>query len=226
MVQPIRRVPQEELPGIEPLFFQQLDHRITQTRLEHEPLPDDFMICEDEQAGGALVFRGERYDLNLTLFRPRLDEKKRDAGSGVFVVSNGAGLATNTVDQLSISVPIAGMLDLKQDFSETKIAAALEMVCTVRPDVDALVINMISGIAIARDTVGAVERFCASVRGRVPVVLRFTGPDFGENEAILREFERTQSAVRLANSTRDLVDKTIRLFGFKPDSPRPGRGWR
>ena len=47
------------------------------------------------------------------------------------------------------------MIDLKQGFSETKIAAALEMIRTVRPDVDSVVVNMISGIALARDAVGA-----------------------------------------------------------------------
>ena len=146
---PIRRVRQEDLPGIQPTLFRELDHRIAQTRLEHEPLPDTFLRCESGERGGTLVFRGERYDLNITLFAARPEPRSFGRGSGVFVVSNGAGVATNTVDQLSSFLCIAGMIDLKQDFSEAKIAAAFEMVRSVRPDLDALVINMISGLAVA-----------------------------------------------------------------------------
>jgi succinyl-CoA synthetase alpha subunit len=214
MTQPIRRVRQEELPGIQPLLVRELDQRIGQTRLEHEPLPDTFLMCEDQEARGSLVFRGERYDLNITLFRTRSEQKQLGRGSGVFVVSNGAGVATNTVDQLSNYVPIAGMIDLKQGFGEAKISAALEMIRTVRPDVDALVINMISGIALVGDTVAAIQRFCTSVKEEVPVILRFTGPDVDKNQAILRALEQGQNVVTIAYSTRDLVRKTIGLFGL------------
>ena len=138
--EPIRRVPQERLPGIEPLLFRELDHRISKTRLQHEPLPPAFLRCEDGESGGSLVFRGKRYNLNITFFSDDSEPQEPGQGSGAFVVSNGAGVATNTVDQLSAYVRIAGMIDLKQDFSEAKIATAFEMVRTVRPDLDALVI--------------------------------------------------------------------------------------
>jgi succinyl-CoA synthetase alpha subunit len=210
---PIRSAPREALPGIQPTLFRELDHRIAQTRLEHEPLSDAFLKSEDGAGGGTLIFRGERYDLNITVFAVR---KEPGRGSGVFVVSNGAGVATNTVDQLASSVCIAGMIDLKRDFSEAKMAAAFEMVRSARPDLDALVINVISGMAVAADTVAAVDRFCASVEGRVPVILRFTAPDPGENAAILRDLERRQAAVTLADSTRDLVEKTIDPFESWP----------
>jgi len=216
--EPIRRVAQEELPGIQSTLFWELDHRIAQTRLEHEPLPDLFLTSEGDDGGRNLVFRGERYDLNITLFSARPERKASGPGSGVFVVSNGAGVATNTVDQLSTSVCIAGMIDLKQDFSETKIAAAFEMVRAVRPDLDALVINMISGIARAAEAAAAVERFCASVEDEIPVILRFAGPDDGDNAAILSGLERGRANVTLASSTRDLVEKTIELFEFTPDA--------
>ncbi len=213
---PIRRVRQEELPGIQPLLFRELDHRIAQTCLQHQPLPDAFLICEDEEAGGALVFQGERYDLNITLFAPRPELQTHGFKSGVFVVSNGAGVLTNTIDELSNCVSIAGMIDLKQGFSEAKIAAAFEMALFVRPHLDALVVNMISGIALACDTVAAVERFCSSVEGKVPVILRFSGPDSGENQSILRSLEQRQAAVTLAYSTHHLVGKTLELFGIAP----------
>jgi hypothetical protein len=218
---PIRRVRQEDLPGIQPTLFREFDHRIAQTRLEHEPLPDAFL--RSEAGGGTLVFQGQRYDLNITLFGTRPELQRPGRGSGVFVVSNGAGVAANTVDQLCSSVNIAGMIDLKQDFSEAKIAASFEMVRCVRPDLDALVINMISGLAVARDTVAAVERFCESVEGRVPVILRFTAPDPGDNEAILHSLERRHDFVTLAHSTRNLVEKTIELLapGSAP-APAPG----
>ena len=89
--EPIRRVPLEELPGIQPTLFRELDHRIARTRLEHEPLPAAFLTCEDGEGEGALVFRGERYDLSITLFdaRPALRVPVPAQGSGVFVVSNG-----------------------------------------------------------------------------------------------------------------------------------------
>ena len=167
-------------------MFGELDHRIAQTRLEYEPLPDVFLSCESEEGGRVLVFRGERYDLNITLFGPQPMRRGPGRGSGVFVVSNGAGVATNTVDQLSSSLCVAGMIDLKRDFSEARIAAAFEMIRTARPDVDALAINMISGMARARDTAAAIDRFCASVEGRVPVILRFSGPHPDENRPILR----------------------------------------
>ena len=135
----------------------------------------------------------------------------------MFVVSNGAGVATNTVDQLSRSIPVSGMIDLKRNFDEPKIAASFEMVRNIRPDLEALVINMISGIALAQDTVSAVERFCTSVAGRVPVVLRFSGPRPDESRPILRALEERWDALTLASSTRDLVEKTTRLFGVVPD---------
>ncbi len=214
----IRKVAQEELPGIQSMLFRELDHRISQTRLEHEPLPDSFLMSEGADAGRNLVFRGERYNLNITLFSARPELKAPGRGSGVFIVSNGAGVATNTVDQLSTSVCIAGMIDLKQDFNETKIAAALEMVRTVRPDLDALVINMISGMARADEAAAAVERFCASVEGEVPVILRFAGPDDGDNAAILSGLEQGRANVTLATSTREIVEKTIELFDLTPDA--------
>jgi len=214
----IRRVPQEELPGIEPLLFRELDHRISQTRLVHEPLPEVFLSCETQEGGSALVFRGERFDLNLTLFRPDGHSPGRGRGSGVFVVSNGAGVATNTVDQLSHSLCVAGMIDLKRNFTEEKITAAFDMVRTARPDLDALVVNMISGIALAADTAKAVERFCDAVDGRIPVILRFSGPRPDESRPILRDLERDNAAVTLADSTRDLVEKTTALFGIAPDA--------
>jgi len=221
---PIRRVRQEDLPGIQPTLFRELDHRIAQTRLEHEPLPDTFLRCESGERGGTLVFRGERYDLNITLFAARPEPRSFGRGSGVFVVSNGAGVATNTVDQLSSFLCIAGMIDLKRDFNETKIAAAFEMVRSVRPDLDVLVVNMISGLASARDAAAAVDRFCASVDGRVPVILRFTAPDAGDNQAILRGLERRQAAVTLARSTHDLVEKTLARFELGPvTAPETGR---
>jgi succinyl-CoA synthetase alpha subunit len=213
----IRKVSQQDLPGIQPLLFRELDHRIAQTRLEHEPLPDDFLTSESEEGGSTLVFRGERYDLNLTLFGPQPEPHTTAGGSGVFVVSNGAGVATNTVDQLSRSIPVGGMIDLKRNFDEAKIGAAFEMVRTARADLDALVINMISGIALARDTAKAVERFCAAVEGTVPVVLRFSGPRPDETRTILRELEQRCGALTLARSTRDLVEKTTALFGVLPD---------
>ena len=214
----IRRVPQEDLPGIQPLLFRELDHRIARTRLEYEPLPEVFLTSETEEDGSALVFGGERYDLNITLFSPQRRLRKPGRGSGVFVVSNGAGVATNTVDQLSRSICVAGMIDLKRNFNEAKIAAAFEMIRTVRPDLDALVVNMISGMALAGDTVKAVERFCASVDGSVPVILRFSGPQPDENRSILSGLERRNAAVTLADSTRDLIGKTTALFGIELDA--------
>ena len=118
------------------------------------------------------------------------------------------------------------MIDLKQDFSEAKIAAAFEMILSVRRDLDALVINMISGIAFARDAAAAVDRFCASVEDRVPVILRFTAPDPepGANREILRDLEGRWSSVTLADSTRDLVEKTIELFELPREwKPTDGR---
>lgn len=213
-MKPIRRVPQEDLPGIQPLLYRELDHRIGRTRLQHEPLPEEFLTCQSGGADGILVHRGKRYDLNITLFAPRPEMQGCGWKSGVFVVSNGAGVLTNTVDELSACVAIAGMIDLKHDFIEATISAAFEMALAVRPDLDALVVNMISGIALVRDTVGAVERFCASVGGKIPVILRFSGPDSCENAAVLRGLEQRHPAVTLADSTHDLVEKTIGLFGL------------
>jgi succinyl-CoA synthetase alpha subunit len=197
-------------------MFGEFDRRIAQTRLEYEPLPDVFLSCESEEGGRVLVFRDERYDLNITLFGPQPMRRRPRQGSGVFVVSNGAGVATNTVDQLSSSLCVAGMIDLKRDFSEARIAAAFEMIRVARPDVDALVINMISGMARARDAAAAIDRFCASVEGRVPVILRFSGPHPDENRPILRSLEERHACVSLADSTRDLVEKTNEIFGVKP----------
>jgi succinyl-CoA synthetase alpha subunit len=197
-------------------MFGELDRRIAQTRLEYEPLPDVFLTCESEEDGPVLVFRDEHFDLNITLFGPQPTRRGPRRGSGVFVVSNGAGVATNTVDQLSSAVCVAGMIDLKRDFSEARIAAAFEMIRTARPDVDALAINMISGMARAHDTAAAIDRFCASVEGQVPVILRFSGPHSDENRPILQSLEKRHSCVSIADSTRDLVEKTNELFGLRP----------
>ena len=102
---PIRTVRHEELPGIQPVLYRELDHRIARTRLQHEPLPETFLKCENA-AGHILVYEGERYDLNITLFAPRADLESRGWRSGVFVVSNGAGVLTNTVDELSTWVAV------------------------------------------------------------------------------------------------------------------------
>ncbi len=214
----IRRVPQEELPGIQPLLFRELDHRIAQTRLEHEPLPESFLISETQEGGSVLVFRGERYDLNLTLFRLQTQSPETRRGGGVFVVSNGAGVATNTVDQLSRSICVSGMVDLKRNFNQEKISAAFEMIRSVRPDLDALVINMISGIALAPEIAQAVERFCASVDGSTPVILRFSGPQPDQSTSALAGIAQRNPAVTLADSTRDLIGKTMALFGIVPDA--------
>ena len=131
-------MPLEELPGIQPTLFRELDHRIARTRLEHEPLPDAFLTCEDGEGAGNLVFRGERYDLSITLFdaRPALRVPVPAQGSGVFVISNGAGVATNTIDQLARTVRVAGMIDLKRYFTEPKLSVALKMVEAARPTTD------------------------------------------------------------------------------------------
>jgi succinyl-CoA synthetase alpha subunit len=193
-----------------------LDRRIAQTRLQHEPLPDFFLSSESEEGGRVLVFRDESYDLNITLFGPQPMRWGTGRGSGVFVVSNGAGVATNTVDQLSSSLCVSGMIDLKRDFSEARIAAAFEMIRVARPDVDALVINMISGIASGRDAAAAVDGFCTSTEGRIPVILRFSGPRSDENRPILQSLEERHDCISLADSTRELVEKTNEIFGLKP----------
>jgi succinyl-CoA synthetase alpha subunit len=216
---PIHRVRREDLPGIQPTLFRELDHRIARTRLEHEPLPDTFLRCDDAEGGGSLVFRGRRYDLNITLFAPRPELLRAGSGSGVFVVSNGAGVATNTVDQLSTGLSIAGMVDLKRDFSEAKISAAFNMILSVRPDLDLLAVNMISGVATARDVVAALDRFCETVGDRVPVILRFTAPDAGDDPARLRALEQRRRSVTLVYSTRELVVKTLTYFHVKPVLP-------
>ena len=121
---PIRRVKPEEVPGIQPVLYRELDHRIAQTRLQHEPLPETFLICHDGDAAGALVYAGKRYDFNITLVAPGFESKGLGAEDGVFVISNGAGVLTNTVDELSLSIDIGGMIDLRRDFTEGKIFAA------------------------------------------------------------------------------------------------------
>jgi succinyl-CoA synthetase alpha subunit len=219
--EPIRRVRQEDLPGVQPTLFRELDHRIARTRLEHEPLPDAFLRCDGREDGGTLVYRGERYDLNITLFAPRPPARRPGSGSGVFVVSNGAGVGTNTVDQLSSRLAVAGMIDLKRDFSEAKIAASFEMVLGVRPDLELLAVNMISGVASARDCVAAIDRFCDAVEGRVPVILRCMVPDAGGDAALLRGLARRRPSVTLARSTRDLVLKTLARFRLQP-APEAG----
>jgi len=196
-------------------MFGELDRRIARTRLEYEPLPDVFLSCESHEGGRVLVFRDEHYDLNMTLFAPQPMQWGPGRGSGVFVVSNGAGVATNTVDQLSISVRVAGMIDLKRDFSESGISAAFEMIRVARPDVDALVVNMISGIARASDAAAAVDRFCASTDGRVPVVLRFSGPRPDESRKILRSLGERHDCVSIADSTREVVEQTNEIFGME-----------
>ncbi len=211
----IRPVLQEDLPGIRPLLFRELDRHIEQTRLEHEPLPDSFLSSEGGGGGRVLVFRGQRYDLNITLFSRQPSRQGPCRGSGVFVVSNGAGVATNTVDQLSSSVCVAGMIDLKRDFSAPKITAAFEMIRAARPDLDALAVNMVSGVARAEDTAEAVERFCAAVEGNVSVILRFSGPYPAESRAILHSLERRYGCVSIADSTHDLVHKTRGVFGLR-----------
>jgi hypothetical protein len=215
---PIRRLPQERLPGIQPLLFREFDHRIAQTRLEYDPLPDSFLSCESEDVEGSLVFQGEYYDLNLTLFAPQPKITKPGQGSGVFIVSNGAGVASNTVDQLSRSVSVAGMVDLKRNFRAEKIAAVFGMILSARPDLDVLAVNMISGIALARDTAEAIEDFCAHVDGKIPVVVRFSGPNPEENRTALSALEQRHGNVTVARSTRDLIEKTTRLLGVLADA--------
>lgn len=99
------RVSPEQLPGIEPLIFRQIGRRIAFPLLESGRLPDDFLITEDKDRRGSLLFGGRRWDLNITVFKPRDGPRGRCKGSGVFVVSNGAGVATNTVESSPPSAP-------------------------------------------------------------------------------------------------------------------------
>ncbi|MFQ5382325.1 MAG: hypothetical protein ACE5EF_12010, partial [Dehalococcoidia bacterium] len=100
---------------------------------------------------------------------------------------------------------------------EEKIAASFEMVLAARPDLDALVVNMISGIALASDAAPAVEKFCHATEGKIPVVFRFSGPRPDETESILCALDDRWPNVTIAGSTRDLVEKTTALFGAAPD---------
>ena len=58
---PIRRVRQEDLPGIQPTLVREFDHRIAQTRLEHEPLPDTFLRSEAGDRFGGPSRLGQRF---------------------------------------------------------------------------------------------------------------------------------------------------------------------
>lgn len=217
-----RRVPPEALPGIGPMLFREIDRRIAPPLLQSDRLPDDFLVSEDPEGRGKLLFGGRRYDLNITVFKRRQGPRGRCAGSGLFVISNGAGAATNTVDLLAGRGPVAGMIDLKRNFTAAKILAALRMALTARPDVDAMVLNIISGIAFAADAIAAVAQFDLDVDGRVPVLLRFNGPGGEDNRPLLRALAEERENVFLVDSTAQLVKRAAELFALEPPvSPSP-----
>ena len=216
----INRVPRERLPGIQPLLFRELDQRISLPCLEREPLPPEFLFGDGAEGEGRLVFEGKRYDLNLNVFGRRQCPHGIKHGDGVFVISNGAGVATNTVDQIARLRPVAGMIDLKRNFSSNKIQAAMRMALTVRPELDAVVVNMISGTARAPAVAEAIEAFIECRKGEVPVVVRFNGPDLDTEGHTLLALTETHPCVHLASSTADLVRKVEGLFGeVAPRSP-------
>ncbi|MBW2256902.1 MAG: hypothetical protein JRI25_20230, partial [Deltaproteobacteria bacterium] len=209
-------VPAKELPNIGPLLFGELDHHIGRQRLQSDRLPDDFLITEDREGRGNLLFEGHHYDLNITVFEPDTAPRGRCKGSGMFVISNGAGVAANTVDQVAGLGPVAGMIDLKRNFIKRKILAALRMVVTARPDVDAILLNMISGIALVSDAVAAVSEFCVQSQGRIPMVLRFNGADMERTRALLRSVVEQHPNVSVVSSTAELVDKAAALLELDP----------
>ncbi|MBN1609475.1 MAG: HD domain-containing protein [Polyangiaceae bacterium] len=217
---PIRPVPPDALPDISPVLFRELDHRITTPLLEREALPGDFLVRETRTGERILVFRGQPYALNLTLFRSQSDRWPHVTGSGVFVVSNGAGVAVNTVDELAKSVPVAGMIDLKRDFSAAKILAALQMVRAARPQTDVIAVNIISGTALASETVAAVEAFFGEEDEPTAMVLRFEGPGPGVGDALERLVQK-HAEVRRVTSTAALVARIRKLLGSTSHSEVP-----
>jgi len=209
-------VPPKELPGIGPRLFGELDHHIGRQRLQSDRLPDDFLITEDREGRGNLLFEDRRYDLNITVFQPDAGPRGRCRGSGMFVISNGAGVAANTVDLVARIGPVAGMIDLKRNFTKAKILAALRMVVTARPDVDLVVVNMISGIALVHDAVSAVSEFSWQTGGRIPLVLRFNGADAKRARPVLRSLVEEHENVAHVNSTAELVHAAATMLGLDP----------
>jgi succinyl-CoA synthetase alpha subunit len=209
---PIRPVAPDALPDVSPVLFRELDHRITTPLLERDALPGDFVVRERRTGERILVFRGQTYALNLTLFRSQAERWPHVAGSGVFVISNGAGVAVNTVDELAKSVPVAGMVDLKRDFSAAKIRAALQMVRVARPQTDVIALNIISGTALVSETIEAVATFFAEEDEPIAMVLRFEGPGPGVGDALER-LTRTHAELTRVTSTAELVACTRRLLG-------------
>jgi len=206
----------EQLPGIQPLVFGELSRHIAFPLLESDRLPDDFLITEDKDGRGLLLFGDRRWDLNITVFKPRAGPRGRCRGSGIFVVSNGAGVASNTVDQLAKRGPVAGMIDLKRDFSAEKILASLRMVRVARPDVDAVALNIISGTALAPHTIEATQAFSHETGGSVTVVLRFNGPGAEEHKSAFEALVSTHPNVAWVNDTSEMVSRTAELLGLEP----------
>ena len=212
MKQPVRQIPPESLPGVDPNLLRELVHRISKPLLQQDHLPSAILICEGKEWEGRVLFDHKRYNLNITVFKPQPDRRGRGTGSGVFVVSNGAGVSTNVVDQLAPTVQVAGMIDLKQHFVASKIMAALRMAYTARPDLDALVLNMISGVALARETVRALRRFNEETGGRIPTILRFNGPRGEQGRLLLKALAEENDNVVLVSSTAELVRRTFDLL--------------
>ena len=211
----LRKIPPEDLPGIDPRLFRELEERIQQPLLQPDPLPEEFLISEGKEGEGKVVFQGKRYDLNITVFKPPGDREQRQ-GSGVFIISNGSGVAINMVDHLVTVVEVCGVIDLKRDFVAEKITAAFRMALAARPDVEAIALNIISGTAVAEDIAKAVRHFSIETVGRLPVLLRFNGPGMGARRERLYALEAHHENIILANSTVELVDRTIEVLAGQP----------
>jgi succinyl-CoA synthetase alpha subunit len=198
------------------LLFREVDHRIALPYLQRDQLPDDFAQVEDREGIGSLLYEGCRWDLNITVFKPQTTPKGRCRGSGIFVISNGAGAAVNTVDQLAPLGPVAGMIDLKRNFVRDKILVALRMARRSRPDLDAVLINMISGTALASEAAAALDEFLDETEDRIPVVLRFSGPRPELGDALLQDLGRRHPALNLVGATAELVQRSAELLELSP----------
>ena len=217
MKRPYRKIPLEEWSGFEPSLFRELGQPIRHPLLEPDYLPPAILVCRGKEWEGKVIFQNQRFDLNIAVFQPQLEKRGYGTGSGVFVISNGAGVASTVVDRLAPEVQVAGMIDLKRHFVAGKILAALHMAHTARPDLDAVAVDIISGIALGGDAVEALDQFSEDTDGAVPIIFRIYGPRMHESRPLIDALAEKRPNVILAESTSDVVRKSFDLF--RPTAP-------
>lgn len=126
-------------------------------------------------------------------------------------IVNGAGLAMATMDLVKkYGAEPANFLDIGGSSSPDKVIAAMQIILR-DPNVKAILFNIFGGITRCDDVAQGIIQAVATMRPKVPIVVRLTGTNEDLARKILKEVNLTA-----VSSMTDVVTKAIQMAN-QPD---------